>query len=374
MRRIRNLFIFFYKFLVTNFFYLIYGKITSVSESINNKNVKIKKIVIQNNIYKIFFCKNCRLYTDTIHDTAIIHNNQIINGPSFQYRKNSPNDPGLANASCYKNSVLKKGTPRFHKKIYGSIFSLLIGGAGNFNYWHWLFDVLPKLNFLIKSKINENDINFFLFPNLSQGFQNETLNLLNIPNSKRLSSRELRHIFADQIIISSHPYNILNNPRIDSLNIPLWIQDFLRQIFLATSIRKTKMTSFPQKIFINRKDAKSLRYIINNESVENTLISKGFSSITLSDYSFVDQVSLFFNAKEIVGLHGAGFANLIFCRTGTRILELKPESAGDIIKNLAIQNNLIYDDISVLPESINFKNQSGDIRIDLKDLDKKLLY
>ena len=51
------------------------------------------------------------------------------------------------------NIVLKKGTPRFKKKIKGKVFSLLTGGGGNENYFHWLFDVLPRLKILQKKLI-----------------------------------------------------------------------------------------------------------------------------------------------------------------------------------------------------------------------------
>ena len=35
----------------------------------------------------------------------------------------------------------------------------------------------------------------------------------------------------------------------------------------------------------------------------------------MSDFSFSDQVALFHNAEQIVGLHGAAFANTIFYQT-----------------------------------------------------------
>ena len=105
--------------------------------------------------------------------------------------------------------------------------------------------------------------------------------------------------------------------------------------------------------------------------VENFLISKGFESITLSNYSFIDQVRMFNQAKSRL-LHGAGFANLIFCKPKTKVLEFKSTTAGDAIKNLAINNKLIYKDISLVPKTINFNNQAGDIEIDLKILNKTL--
>ena len=59
-------------------------------------------------------------------------------------------------------------------------------------------------------------------------------------------------------------------------------------------------------------------------------------NLTMSDYSFSDQRP-FYNASEIIGLHGAGFANIIFCKQGSKIIELRPNTAGDRIKNLAKQ-------------------------------------
>ena len=55
---------------------------------------------------------------------------------------------------------------------------------------------------------------------------------LNIETSIRLTSRNCRHFSADQIIVTDHPYNLLNDPKKDSLNIPTWIISFLRKKFL----------------------------------------------------------------------------------------------------------------------------------------------
>ena len=63
--------------------------------------------------------------------------------------------------------------------------------------------------------------------------------------------------------------------------------------------KNTLNKNFPSKIFINRKDGKTKkwRFIINELEVENYLKSAGFKSFTLSDYSFLDQVKLFYHAK-----------------------------------------------------------------------------
>jgi capsular polysaccharide biosynthesis protein len=352
-----------YKKIIYNFFYLYHGKVKGVIEPNQKNEIYVEKISIEKNSYKIYSCKNSIIYTDTIHDTAILKNGYIIEGASFQFRKN-------INVSSTSNIVFKKGTPRFKKKLNGTVLSLLIGGAGNSNYWHWLFDVLPKIHIFNNSIFSEDKINYYLFPSLEKNFQKETVDLLNISKNKRLSSKFFRHLSADEIIVTDHPYTLLNDPFKDSLNIPLWIVNFLKKKFLNRILDYPSSNFLPKNIYINRKDGHSLRYIINEKEVEVKLKNKGFKSLTMSDYSFIDQIKIFNNAKNIVGLHGAAFANLIFCKPNTNILEIKPYDTGDIIKNLARSNKLRYNDMSLKPMTINLKNQTGDLHVNLDLLGK----
>ena len=57
----------------------------------------------------------------------------------------------------------------------------------------------------------------------------------------------------------------------------------------------------------------------------------------MSNLSFLEQVSLFRNASKIVGLHGGGFANIIFCNPKTLVLEIKSSTAGAVIEKIAVE-------------------------------------
>ena len=88
--------------------------------------------------------------------------------------------------------------------------------------------------------------------------------------------------------------------------------------------------------------------------------------------SFEDQINLFKNATDVVGLHGAGFANIIFCKSNTKIIELKPIHAGKVIANLANNNDLDYRDISIEPSKHSHNNQQGLINVPINLLEKKI--
>ena len=118
MRVLKKKLVTFYRKIIQNIFKLIYGKVEVVLNPDNNKDISIINIHIEKDRYKIFSCKKSRLYTDTIHDTAILKDNKIIDGPSFQYRKFSPQDVSLSNAKVNLNSVIEKGT-RFIKVLTG---------------------------------------------------------------------------------------------------------------------------------------------------------------------------------------------------------------------------------------------------------------
>lgn len=68
---------------------------------------------------------------------------------------------------------------------------------------------------------------------------------------------------------------------------------------------------FSEKVFISRADAISRR-INNREEIMECLAERGFESYELTDLTFQEQVTLFSQAKEVIGAHGAGLTNILF--------------------------------------------------------------
>ena len=348
-------------------FKFIYGKIDKVIKFNKEKKIISKKVSFSSrykyNFYKI---NNGRIFSDTVNNTAYIINNFLIKEPSYQYKLKK--NLQTVNGNILDNFVLKNGTPKILRNINGSVFSLLSGGAAKNNYWHWIFDTLPKIAILEKLNIKKPD--FYLLPSLKKKYQLETLLSLDIPREKLLDGEEYKHIKCDQVLAVDHPYVFKNNPSSSILNIPFWIIKWLRRKY-----KKNKSTSknFSKKIYINREaDSKiSNRMIINNDEVKIFLKDKGFEILTLTNYSFKDQICIFKNAEFIVGLHGAGFANLIFSKPKTKVIELCTRHSGNVISNLGKTCHLNYKKIIDGSSKPNM-HQDNHVMVDLEKL-KKLI-
>lgn len=357
-------------FLKIIFFRLIYGRINLLKYSKKNqKNVLTKKIFLSKNIsYNIYVLNKASSYQGSVHDNALIVENSVIDKPSYQYRFNSKKR--IHNGKIRQNIIFKEGTAKFKKKINENVFLLLTGGAGKDNYFHWLFDVLPRFAIFEKSKIKYKKLKFIL-PSLKRNFQRETLKEMKIPEDKCLDGDNFKHFSAKKIIVTDHPYVKNNDPTNSIINIPDWIIYWLRNKFLNKR-KKLKSKKF-DKIYIDRSDSKfsKNRYIKNEFEIKKYLISSGFYPVVLSKVNFISQVKIFNKAKIIVGAHGAGFANIIFSKLGTKIIELQSPGSGNAIKNLAKKCKLKY--YRITSNAIKrFSNPHGRIFININELKKKL--
>ena len=366
-----------FKIISYGLFFKIYGKIEKSIESTSDDRIKVEIVNIEKHLrYKVYKIVEGKLYTDRIHDTAVILDNKIVEGPSFQLRGTSGSNPEIVNSNVRDNIVLEIGTPRRLRNLNGIVLSLLTGGGGNENYFHWLYDVLPRIG-ICNKLVGLSEIDFFLLPNLSKKFQNETLDCLNIPKHKRLSSEKYRHIKAKELIVTDHPVVVTGNSTRDIQNIPRWIMLWLNSNFCDQKVTKNK--KIKNKIYLERDSAtlKNIpeRSVSNENEVKSYLLKKDFVPVRLGEIMFSEQVDLFHNADYIVGLHGAGFANLAFCKPGTKVIEFRSSTSGQVVENIAKKNNLNYHSIITEAKHIykyNFPTQQGHVQIPISSLNKIL--
>jgi len=334
----------YYKTLLQLFFKLLYGNVL-LKKNTNDliKTVKIESINFKsfnNKQYNLYKVDNARIYTDNNENVAVIKNNLILSDVSFQQFK------GVLKDISY-NSVLKKGTPSFIKKINGKVFNLCQGGSGN-NYFHFIFDILPKI-YLLNSKIDIKKIDYFYLLGAYK-WQIDILKILGIKEKKIINSKINKHISADEIYFVDHPWYFKGIIQTNLDKLPDWIIKTNRKILFNK--KAVKMKKNANKIFIDRSDSKYNHCQISNlrEIIKFSKENK-FKIYQLSNFSFKKQISLFENSKIIMGAHGAGFANIIFCKPSTKIIELIPSNHPNMqTKRICKVLNLKYFRIKTNPD------------------------
>ena len=364
MKKIKKKLSFLYKNLIKLLFISIYGKIIFCENPKEEKDISIEEVKDDNlkdpdNLkYSIYKIKNGRIFNDFVENVAIISGNKLINKVSYQQVNGEFKDAS-------HNSVLYKGTPYLKKNINGRVLSLTQGASGHKNYFHWLYDILPKINICSKN-YDLKKMDYFYISKLEK-YQKSTLEILGYDNLKIIDSNKNRHIQADEIICSEHPWYKKGYILKEAKKLPEWIVKWINSSF----INHKKQFNCNEKIFIDRSDsAFSHCQFINNKEIINFLENKGFTSYKLRHLSFQEQVYLFNNAKIIIGAHGAGFANLAFCKKDTKIIEIKPKSHSNFFQHISRVKELNFN----LIETEYFKDEKkrGDIFFNPKEFEKFL--
>ncbi|WEK36531.1 MAG: glycosyltransferase family 61 protein [Candidatus Pseudobacter hemicellulosilyticus] len=196
------------------------------------------------------------------------------------------------------------------QRIKGTVASVAYPG-GAYNYFHWIFDVLPRLGLLEMDggldRFDKIVINEFRFP-----FHRQLFSHFGIPEEKLIFAGRHTHIEADHLVVPSIPeYHDF---------IPQWSLDYLRK---KISYNFDNNGGHPRRIYITRRTAKKRR-LLNEDALISQLIPLGFSIVEPEKLSVEQQASVFHHADLIIAPHGAGQSNLLFCRPGTKIIEIFP--------------------------------------------------
>jgi Glycosyltransferase 61 len=265
-----------------------------------------------------------RLYTDAYNTVAVITpDNMLLHDVSLELRSKQEINP-------FVNHIFKLKYFKKPQKFSGGVFTLLTGGGGLDNYFHWLFDVLPRF-FLLKASGLHDQVRWYLVPAYHFPYQIDTLTQLGILKEQIIDGSKMMHLQADNLIASS--------PHRNAGQMEKWVCDFLRASFIT---ERDKESNSPAFIYISRNDSRS-RNVINEAELITLLENYGFKTVSLTGLSFTDQVRLFNRAKVIVSPHGAGLANLVFCEPGTKILEIFSEGwIGTMYCDLAGKLGLEY--------------------------------
>ena len=283
----------------------------------------------EDGIHRVLVLKKGRIFTDLCVVVGVMREGWLYKTFSCQFSDDQ--ECSLLNNSF---GIIN----RFPVRVRGNVVSLLTGGGGNYNYYHWLFDVLPRL-FLVKDSLDLDSEYWFLLPDTSLRFQLETMKLLGIPKERLISSSQYPHLIADRLVATSHPKSV-NAP--SDRQVSEWICDRLRMSFMNKTFHQSK-SIFSRFIYISRGDNTNQRVLLGEAELISQLSSRGVGLYILSSLTFEEQVELFSNAEVVIGVHGAGFANLVFAPENTLVIELATQSyCPTMFEDIAFHRNHKY--------------------------------
>lgn len=171
------------------------------------------------------------------------------------------------------------------------------------NYYHWMLEALARIHLLQRSKIK---IDKYIVTHSSFPYQLKTLAWCGIPKERIVLPHERFHLQARKLIVPSY------------VNLPnKWSCKYVRRVLLPYRYHR-KIEGF-ERIYIKRN---TRRKVINEDEIMGLLRNYGFKSVELESIPLNKQIRLFNSAEVIVAPHGAGLANLVFCKPHTKVIEL----------------------------------------------------
>ncbi|EWY39921.1 hypothetical protein N825_04920 [Skermanella stibiiresistens SB22] len=189
--------------------------------------------------------------------------------------------------------------------------------GGTTNYYHWLLDTLPRL-----AAIEGLDGPLLVNSALTV-FQTRTLDLMGVEQSRLIVSdpaslTRFRRLTVPGLV--ARPRRV--DGQMDWMRPSVgraaagWVRD---QLLAGVGGGASKA----RRIFVSR-EGSLFRRCDNEAAVRAVVARHGFETVRLEDLSFDEQVSLFGGAEIVIGVHGAGFTNMLFAPRGALLIELHP--------------------------------------------------
>lgn len=208
------------------------------------------------------------------------------------------------------------------------------------NYYHWLIETVPKLRYA-RAYETAFDVDVtYLVPSDAPLWLDRTLELLGVSDStvERATSPVYR---TDRLLIPSFPDLKPRNYR--------WI----REDVLANASPDREAIGAGNNVYISRATAIERR-VVNEADVVETLSEYGFESYRLEEHTVAENVMLFNEAEVIVGPHGAGLADIVFCDEAT-VIELFGSKIKDPYEQLAETLGVEYHSLECTPRSTDLE-------------------
>lgn len=200
------------------------------------------------------------------------------------------------------NHTLKLHAPR---RLTGRTLNLCSAEA-MVNFYHYSLEAVGRYALVRRAGFAWSDFDQVVMPRYRTATTAEIDRLIGVPREKIIRMARREQFVCDLLIQPSFPGTLAGTPP--------WIVDFYRELFPARPpLRLDRKLYFPRY---------GRRRPCNADAIDERLAALGFEVVDPGKTP--DLRDLLAEASHVVGVHGAGLTNLVFCRPGTRVLEILP--------------------------------------------------
>jgi capsular polysaccharide biosynthesis protein len=218
-------------------------------------------------------------------------------------------EPSMFLNEAAEHPLLNHSLPDRSIKLSGALALLGSIHSGR-NYFHWLFDGLARLALLERAGLKRSHIDGFIVSQASIPAVGQALRHFGISDSSVIE-------LADDAVLA--PEFLWASSSLRSTGFRRkFVCEWLRSNVVAEEYRCSL-----RRLYVSREDATERR-MLNEDEIMSVLSRLGFEKVTLGSKSFLEQSALFSDAAVIVAPHSASLANLVFCRPGTKVLDVIP--------------------------------------------------
>ena len=198
--------------------------------------------------------------------------------------------------------------PRFHRRSLPGVTLSLLSTWTTQNFYHFSMDAISRLHLIKRAGIDWREIDHVLLPVLDSASARRWVEAAGIPREKIIPVRHGKRFLvqAEHLICGSFP----GMRRTCSAEAVEFLQ----------GLRHFAPAKKPRRLFVCRRSHS--RLLLNEDEVWALLFPLGFERVEPAQVANAEQV--FSEAEAVVGVHGAALTNLLFCKPGTKVLELLP--------------------------------------------------
>ncbi|GAB7191771.1 hypothetical protein NUM3379_24790 [Kineococcus sp. NUM-3379] len=248
-------------------------------------------------------------------------------------------------------------------RLEGTVASLLLPWWEN--YYHWTVQGAPRHE-LLAEVADPAAVDAWLVPDQGSGYVREWLDLLGVPQERRISPVAGEALSCERLLVASVPGR--------ARWVHPWIVRWLRERVPPEAVPAGG--GGPRRVFLDRR-ASTHRRIVNREEVLDVLDGHGFTVVDPEELGVRAEASLMAGADVVAGLIGAGMANVAWCRPGSTLLELMPSNlvygaSCKLAATAGLRYRCVVGSEPALPWPLRYPDNLADVHVPVAELRREL--